>query len=177
MTPRNPQTHVQITSTSIGRHYGPLPGTNGGNASSANRKSGKKSGFGVWGVWGDIVIVHCIKRMVQKLSGVILLHFGLIAFRLHFGRIHKVIIFMIFGPSGRDHDSPNQLSLTLDTPNYSKRFRNNPESFLQNIWFVKISEYWKSAILKVVEKTGPTNPEDPSSNIYLEDEINHYPKT
>ena len=43
-----------------------------------------------------------------------------------------VIIFILFGPSGRDHDSQNQLSIIQDTPNYFRYVNKNHESFLEN---------------------------------------------
>ena len=57
------------------------------------------------------------KRIAQKLRIIILLHFGLVTFRFHFGETRKVIISMIFGTSGRDHGPQTQLFLTLVTPN------------------------------------------------------------
>ena len=51
----------------------------------------ENSGFGVSGVWGAI-----FTRVAQKLRRLILLHFGLIVFRIHFGKTRKPFIFMIF---------------------------------------------------------------------------------
>ena len=59
------------------------------------------------------------KRLARKLRRIMLLHFGLVTFRFHFGETRKPIISMVFGPSGRDHDAQNQLLSTLDTPNDS----------------------------------------------------------
>ena len=57
-----------------------------------------KCGFGVWGVCRAIFIVIVFeKRMAQKLCIIILLHFGFVTFRVHFGRTRKPIIFMVFG--------------------------------------------------------------------------------
>ena len=42
----------------------------------------------IW-VWGTIFIVNIEKRIARKLSRIILLHFGLVAFRFHFGRTRK----------------------------------------------------------------------------------------
>ena len=41
---------------------------------------------------------------------------------------------MVFGLGGRDHDSQNELFLTLETPGYFKNER-NPSSFLKHIMF------------------------------------------
>ena len=69
-----------------------------------------------------------MKRLAQKVCRTILLRFGLVAFRFHFEKPRKLLMFMVFGPSGRDHDSQNQLFLTLQTPRYSKQFKKNPET-------------------------------------------------
>ena len=98
-------------------------------------KSGKKSDFGSGGVLGAIFIVNIMKRIVQKLCRTILLHFGLVFFRIHFGKTKKVTISMFFGFGGLAHDSPNQCYSSLETPGYSKWFKKNPESFLLNILF------------------------------------------
>ena len=66
-------------------------------------------GLGGLGGWGVIFIVNIIKRIARKLSIIILLHFGLVTFRIHFGKTREPIIFMVLGPSGRVHDSHNQL--------------------------------------------------------------------
>ena len=49
-----------------------------------SEKSGKQSGFGVWGLEG-IFIISFEERVAQKFCRVILLHFGLVAFRVPFG--------------------------------------------------------------------------------------------
>ena len=53
--------------------------------------------FGVWGVYGTIFIVDFKKNPARKLRITILLHFGLIAFRFHFGTTRKSLMFMVFG--------------------------------------------------------------------------------
>ena len=72
------------------------------------------------GVRGSTFNVNSNKMVAPKLRRIILLLFGLITFKFHFGKIQKVIIFMTFGPSGHDHDLQSQLFLTLDPPNQSK---------------------------------------------------------
>ena len=44
---------------------------------------GQKPRCGVWGVCGAIFIVNFEKRVGQKLRRIILLHFGLVAWRIH----------------------------------------------------------------------------------------------
>ena len=61
-------------------------------------------------------IVNIIKRIAQKLRSIILLHFGLVTFRIYFGKKRQVIIFIVLGPGGRDRDSQNKLRLTLGPP-------------------------------------------------------------
>ena len=53
--------------------------------------------WGVGGSGGAISIVNIIKRLAQKLRRIILLHFGLVTFRFHYGGTLKPVIFMIFG--------------------------------------------------------------------------------
>ena len=72
------------------------------------------------GIWGPCFVVNVEKRVAQKLRRIILLHSRLVSFRSHFPKVRKVIIFMIFGPSGNVHDSQIQLCLTLETLNDDK---------------------------------------------------------
>ena len=59
------------------------------------------------GLWGQFR-VNIIERIAQKLRIMVLLHFGLVTFRIRSG-MRKPIIFMVFGPGG-----------SLETPGYSK---------------------------------------------------------
>ena len=49
--------------------------------------------------------------------------------RFHFGKTRKPCISMCFGPSARDHDSQNQLLITLETARYSKTYKKITKSF------------------------------------------------
>ena len=69
--------------------------------------SGKNPDLGSAVVWGAIFTIIFKKRVARKLRRIILLHFGLVTFNIHFPKIRKVLMFMIFGPSERDHDFPN----------------------------------------------------------------------
>ena len=69
---------------------------------------------------------------------------------------------MIFGPGGRDHDSQNQLCSTLETPQYFKQLKKNPNRF-RKITCLEISEFWTSRNLKVGKRRGPANPEELST--------------
>ena len=97
-----------------------------------NGKNGGNPDVGFGGVWGAILAESCKKRVARKLCRIILLHFGLVTSRIRFGKTRKPIIFMVFGTSGRDHDSQNQLYLILGTPNDSNKFKEDPETFLKN---------------------------------------------
>ena len=72
----------------------------------------------MWGLGGlaVIFIINMNKRLTQKLHRIILFHLGLITFRIHLGRTRKPFMFVVLGPSERDHDSQNQLILILETP-------------------------------------------------------------
>ena len=63
------------------------------------------------------------------LCRIVPLHLGQVSFRFHFGKLRKVIMFMIFGPSGHDNGPQNQLFLTLDTSNYFKQYKKNTATF------------------------------------------------
>ena len=114
--------------------------------------------LGSEGGWGAIFTLNFNTRVAQKLCRIIQLRFGLIAFRSHFPRIRKVFIFMISRPSGCVHDPQNQLSSTLETPNYLKQYKAIPIPF-RRIWFGKFSclgnrTFWKRRV--------PGNPWGPS---------------
>ena len=83
-------------------------------------------------LWGAILNLNINKSMAQKLRRNILLHFGVLAFKINFGTDRQSIIFIVSEFGGRVHDSQNQCLLSLDTPNYSK-IQEHPESFLKNI--------------------------------------------
>ena len=86
------------------------------------------------GVLGGSVIANTIVGIAGKLRTMILLHFGLITFRIDDGIIRKPLIFMVLGPGGRDHDCQNQLFSSLETPRYFKKNTNNT-SHARNILF------------------------------------------
>ena len=67
--------------------------------------------LGSGGVWGAKFIVNVVKSVAPKLRIIILLHLGLVAFRFHFPKTRKILIFMIFGLGGRVHRPQNQLFL------------------------------------------------------------------
>ena len=50
---------------------------------------------------------------------------------LHFGKTRKVIISIIIGPSGRDHEPPNELCSTLDP---TKSLQIIPEKIPDHFW-------------------------------------------
>ena len=49
------------------------------------------------GSGGAVFIINLEKRGAQKLGRIILLHFGLVPLRFHFGKVRKPFVFMIFG--------------------------------------------------------------------------------
>ena len=67
---------------------------------------------------GGISIANFTKRIARKLRKIILPHLGLITFGINFGKTQQPIIFMVSGRGGRDHESPNQYDLPLETPGY-----------------------------------------------------------
>ena len=124
---------------------------------------GALKGYGKTPVWGSGagVAFYCKfwkKKVAQKPRRSILLHFGLITFHFHFPKIRKVVIFTIFGPGGRDHDSQNQLCLTLDPPNYFEKYKKTYQLIFQKHVFGEIASSWKLKISKEMDKTRAGNP-------------------
>ena len=58
---------------------------------------------------------------------------------------------MVFGPSGRGHDSQNQLIVILETPRYFKKSKKNVKPF-KNILLLEVR---KSKNLKLLKKGVP----------------------
>ena len=91
--------------------------------------------FGGLGGLGGHFIANIIKRIAGKLQRSILLDFGLVTSRIHYWNTRKVILFMVLGPGGRDHDSPNQLFLILEAPRYFKKSKKILKLFLKyHLW-------------------------------------------
>ena len=74
--------------------------------------------LGGQGGLGVMFTVNIIKRLTEMVRRMILLHFGLMTFRIHYWKTRKPLIFMVLGPGGHDHDSQNQLFLILKAPRY-----------------------------------------------------------
>ena len=72
----------------------------------------KNAGSGVW--WG--LVAHFTfnfnEMLAQKLCRIILFPFGLVTLRFNLGKIRQISICMIFGSSGHDQGSRNQLFST-----------------------------------------------------------------
>ena len=90
-------------------------------------------------VWESISIVNVKKRVARKLHQIILLHFGLVSFRFHFGETRQPIISMAFGPSGRVHDSQHQLFFIFGDTDIRQIIQENPK-YLWGILFLEISK-------------------------------------
>ena len=75
----------------------------------------KMADVGSRGVWRVICIVNIIQVLAEKLRKIILLHFGLLTFRIHFRENRKLIIVMFSGLGGRVHEPRNQYYLSLET--------------------------------------------------------------
>ena len=82
-------------------------------------------------------------------------HSGLVTFGIHLGKLRKVIILMVFGPSGSDHDSQNQLILVLWTSNDFKLTK-KPAPIISTHTSTSFGHH------KMLGQ-GPNNPEDPSN--------------
>ena len=75
-----------------------------------------------------------MERLAQKLRRIILLQFGLVTFRMNFGKTQKDLMFMVSGLAGRVHDSQNQYYLSLETPRYLQPFKKNKIEDRDVIW-------------------------------------------
>ena len=93
------------------------------------RGSGKIKVLGSSGVWGRMFIVIVEKSVAHKLRRIILFHFGLVFGRCHFPKIWKVLIFLIFGPSGRGHGPHTPMSLNLFWILIRQTNSNNPRKY------------------------------------------------
>ena len=100
------------------------------------RKSGKNKDLESE---GPTFITIFTESGTQKLQRTILLHFGLVTFRFHFGKNRKPLILMVFGPSGRDHALLNQFCLTGPTKLLKKKTRRTE--------YVSKTVSWKSQSL------------------------------
>ena len=102
--------------------------------------------------------------MAQKPRRIILLHFVLVTVRVHFGKTQKPFMFMVFGPSGHDYDSQNQLFYFRrhqDTPSSSRKIAhhlsNNLSGSIKSLVIEKFDNLWADG--------GPHNFEDPPNRI------------
>ena len=78
-----------------------------------------------------------LKEFARKLHICILLHFGLVTFRIDLGTSQTPFNFMVFKLGGRVHGPQNQLSVSLETPRYLNKIKNSPRSCLKTINFIK----------------------------------------
>ena len=84
-------------------------------------QSGKIEDLGSRGVWRIIFIADSIKRITQKLRRIILLHLGLITFRIHFRKTRKPRMCMFFSLADVTMTPKTKICVILDTPSYHKR--------------------------------------------------------
>ena len=84
---------------------------------------------------GVAFTVNIIKRIAGKLRRIILLHFGLVTCRFHYGRSRKLLIFMILGFSDVSMTPQNQYYLSLKAPTISKQIQEQYEVNSKNTIF------------------------------------------
>ena len=102
-----------------------------------------------------IFMVNIKRRYGPKLHRIMLLHFGLVAFRLSSWEKPNNPHVHDFGISGRVHDSKNQQYVSLATPGHSKQFHKHSDVFKHMV--LDISTPWKSSWLDILEKTRADN--------------------
>ena len=87
-----------------------------------------------------------MKKIAQKLRRIILLHFRVLTFWIHFGKTRKVIVFMFVGLGGREHDSKTYIIYPWGHQDTSNNLRKTQDHFRKQIcWgILKISEshFW-----------------------------------
>ena len=115
----------------------------------------KKCGFGVFGGFGGVIfIVIFEKRLAQQLRRIILLHFGLVSFRIHFGKTEN-LSFSWFSDLVDMSMTANTNIIYLwthqDTQNNS---RTNSEPF-KTYHLLKYQNVWSLFALFVRKRRGP----------------------
>ena len=87
------------------------------------------------------------KQITRKLLRIILLHFGLVTFRIHYWKTPRPLIFMVLWPGGRDHDSWNQSHFILgDTRTFQiiqEKFPSISKKYVWNLWIGNFVNFWK----------------------------------
>ena len=101
-----------------------------------------------------LLIIKIWKRIARKLCIIIFLQFRLVTFGIHFRKTWKVIDLLVFGPSGRDHNSQNQYFIFGDTEILQIIQGTQSPSQFEQISRREISNIGKSNILEIVEKMG-----------------------
>ena len=109
--------------------------------------------FWIWGL-GSIFTVIVGKRVARKLCRIILLYFGPITFRFHFGISPKTHHVHDFSDSWTCPCFPKPIVLALETQDRSRLIFKN--------MICKILKYWESILLNCLERRVPKSPGDPS---------------
>ena len=104
------------------------PGNPGGNVDLGSTGSG-----------GAISIVNIIERLARKLGIIILLHSGLVTFRIDFRKSQKVSVFM-FSDSVDVSMTPNTNTIFGDT-RILQVILENAESFLKQEYSLKFQSF------------------------------------
>ena len=98
--------------------------------------------FGGLGVWGGIFIVNIFKRRARTLRRIILLHLASVAFRFHDWKTLKLIIFMVLGLGGCDHESQKQYVFIFGDTRTLQIMTENANLFSKTgVGHVRASEY------------------------------------
>ena len=105
-----------------------------------------------------------MERYGQKLRRTILLHVGLITFRLAYGKDQKPRILMISGFSDVSLSSKTSIIHLWRPQDTSNKPRKLPSRFWKI--FIQWSTFRKPNIWGMLEKTGADNPDDPSNIVW-----------
>ena len=107
----------------------------------SNRKSGKSGkNLDFWFGAGLGSQFYCIFEVwiAQKLRIIILLHLGLVNFGLHSGKTWQPIMFMVFGPSGCDHDSQKPISIIFGDTKILQTIQEQSQTILEKYYLGNI---------------------------------------
>ena len=110
--------------------------------------------LGSGGFGRAMFFIDSIERLPRKLCRVILLLLRVVTFRIHFPKLPKVFICMMFGPSGRDHGHHNQVFRILDTPKLRQTLQDNL-NHVQTCDFGKLQNLAISTSFKCWKRWGP----------------------
>ena len=128
-----------------------------------SRKSGKMRDMGSGGSGGHFCCKYYWKNS-PKARRVILLHFALVTFGIHFRTTRKHLICMVFGPSGRDTWLQKPIIFDFgDTKNKLRKIQAKYQIIFQTHCFGKSQNVGNRHLGNCWKRRWPKQTEDPSN--------------